>query len=74
MKYFWRVNMHKCKCRHTPDSAKYIIAGIVIGSAVGTAISVVMKQRHPRSMLMSKASAAMDMMGTVMQNIAHFAR
>ena len=64
--------MHKHN--QTADAAKFIVAGMVIGSAVGTAVTVMMKQRHPQSMMRQKAAAALDTVSTIMQNVADFTR
>ncbi len=64
--------MHKHN--QTADAAKFIVAGMVIGSAVGTAVTVMMKQRHPQSMMRAKTAAALDAVGTIMQNVADFTR
>ena len=64
--------MHKNSS--TMDTAKYIVAGMVIGSAVGTAVTVAMKSRHPHSAVRTKAAAALDAVGTIMQNVADFTR
>ena len=56
------------------DAAKFIVTGMVIGSAVGTAVTVMMKQRKPQSMIRSKAAAALDTVSTIMQNVADFTR
>lgn len=56
------------------DAAKFIVAGMVIGSAVGTAVTVMMKSRQPHSMIRTKAAAALDAVGTIMQNVADFTR
>ncbi len=66
------MNMHKHK--QPVDAAKFIVAGMVIGSAVGTAVTVMMKHRHPQSMMRAKATAALDTVSTIMQNIADFTR
>ncbi len=58
----------------TMDATKYIVAGMVVGSAVGTAVTVMMKNRHPRSMMRSKAAAALDTVSSIMQNVADFTR
>ena len=42
------------------DAAKYVVCGMVIGSAVGTAVSVMMKSKHKPHGLREKAAAAMD--------------
>ena len=64
--------MHKHN--KTADSAKYVVEGMVIGSAVGTAVTVMMKQRHQHSMMRAKAAAALDTVSTIMQNVADFTR
>ena len=64
--------MHKNN--HTTDAAKFVVAGMVIGSAVGTAVTVMMKQRKPQSMMRAKAAAALDTVSTIMQNVADFTR
>ena len=58
----------------TADATKYIVAGMVIGSAVGTAVTVIMKNKHPRSAIRTKTAAALDTVSTIMQNVADFAR
>ncbi|MBR6650712.1 MAG: hypothetical protein IKL36_04790 [Clostridia bacterium] len=58
----------------TADVTKYVVAGMVIGSAVGTAVTVMMKSRHPKSMIRTKAAAALDTVSTIMQNVADFTR
>ncbi len=62
------------KHNQSMDMAKYIVAGMVVGSAVGTAVTVMMKNRHPQSMMRTKAAAALDAVGTIMQNVADFTR
>ncbi len=53
--------------------SSYVIWGIVIGSAVGTAASVMMKQKsHP--CIRKKAVNALETAGTVMQNLANIAK
>lgn len=56
------------------DAAKYVVCGMVIGSAVGTAVSVMMKSKHKPQGLREKAAAAMDTVGAIMQNMADFTR
>ncbi|MBE6588326.1 MAG: hypothetical protein E7647_07940 [Ruminococcaceae bacterium] len=55
--------------------AGYIAAGMVIGSAIGTAAAVMMtaKKKKPEG-IREKAMNAMDTMGSVMQNIANMVR
>lgn len=63
------------KHMQTNDVAKYVVTGMVIGSAVGTAVTVMMRQkRHPQSMMRAKAAAALDTVSTIMQNVADFTR
>lgn len=64
--------MHKHNS--TMDAAKFIVAGMVIGSAVGTAVTIVMKNKHPQSMMRTKTAAALDAVGSIMQNVADFTR
>ena len=54
--------------------AKYVACGIIIGSAVGTAATVMIKSHKKPSTLKEKAAAAMDTVGTIMQNVADFTR
>ena len=56
------------------DAAKYVVCGMVIGSAVGTAVSVMMKSKHKPQGLREKAAAAMDTVGAIMPNMADFTR
>ena len=62
------------KHNQAADATKFIVAGMVIGSAVGTAVTVMMKNRHPQSMMRAKAAAALDTVSTIMQNVADFTR
>lgn len=56
------------------DAAKYVVCGMVIGSAVGTAVSVMQKGKHKPQGLREKAGCAMDTVGVIMQNMADFTR
>ncbi len=56
------------------DAAKYVVCGMVIGSAVGTAVSVMLKSKHKPQGFREKAAAAMDTVGVIMQNMADFTR
>lgn len=62
------------KHNQTTDATKFIVAGMVIGSAVGTAVTVMMKHRRPQSVMRAKAAAALDTVSTIMQNVADFTR
>ncbi len=63
--------------------AKYIACGMIIGSALGTAAAVLLKNMkktkscgcsRTADTLRTKAANAMDTIGTVMQNIADMTR
>ena len=53
--------------------SSYVLWGIVIGSAVGTAASVMIKQKsHP--CIRKKTAHALETAGCVMQNLANIAK
>ena len=56
------------------SSAKCIAYGMLVGSALGTALTVMAKSKKQPKTLREKAAAAMDTVGTVMHNMADFTR
>ena len=57
----------------TKRTAKGVIAGVVVGSAVSAVTLWSMKPKASK-MIRKKAAKALDSMGTVMQNIADYTK
>jgi len=57
----------------TKRTAKGLIAGVMVGSAV-SAVTIISMKPKPGKAIRKKASRALDAMGTVMQNMADYTR
>ena len=57
----------------TKRTAKGVLAGIAVGSAV-SAVTIWSMKPKAGKMMRKKASRALDTMGTVMQNIAEYTK
>jgi len=57
----------------TKRTAKGLLAGVMVGSAV-SAVTIISMKPKPGKMLRKKASKALDAMGNVMQNIADYTK
>ncbi len=68
--------MHKevnTMTKATKRTAKGLLAGVVVGTAVSAATIISMKPK-PSKMLRKKAAKALDTMGSVMMNIADYTK